>query len=460
MKLIMDASKNKDYLEKHDSELAEAIKDPDDYEASQERTRTVREVYIPENELKELHEMYSHVVVQDFEDEYHMSREDRESLRQRYAKFFALKQNYTKKIRKLDKYIEACRIALQIVDDTAEHNGILNPDEFRAMVLKGEIRINGLQLPKYIGRGKKTLNWDYVIDVMLDPSIDPKILMRDTLKEAEDDRPDISLDEDFIDQLIADAKEHQNDLDKPGMVNECDNTADFASPMSKKDQKLMRSICPGYDKVIKQINRRNSKRRENAMIWELDQDDIKWIEEYDNRQNRKRYGDAPEFTGDFTNNEDIEAYLFQMEEYERSTEMVEYHGSYVTQEDYDELKFKEILERNNYNLRNLYGNKEREKQRIKETKRNKKKIHTLKKMLAQIQEQNSDDSDKGLTGDIIMHTKEELESGGKINKKKKKNKKAKKKSKIMDDVLLSAVGSKADDMDEYFEEMSSMSLLK
>ena len=128
--------------------------------------------------------------------------------------------------------------------------------------------------------------------------------------------------------------------------------------------------------------------------------------------------------------------------------------------DYDELKFKEILERNNYNLRNLYGNKEREKQRIKETKRNKKKIHTLKKMLAQIQEQNSDDSDKGLTGDIIMHTKEELESGGKINKKKKKNKKAKKKSKIMDDVLLSAVGSKADDMDEYFEEMSSMSLLK
>ena len=149
-----------------------------------------------------------------------------------------------------------------------------------------------------------------------------------------------------------------------------------------------------------------------------------------------------------------------MEEYERSTEMVEYHGSYVTQEDYDELKFKEILERNNYNLRNLYGNKEREKQRIKETKRNKKKIHTLKKMLAQIQEQNSDDSDKGLTGDIIMHTKEELESGGKINKKKKKNKKAKKKSKIMDDVLLSAVGSKADDMDEYFEEMSSMSLLK
>lgn len=456
----MDASRNKEYLEKHDKEIAESIKDPDDFEASQRRERKIREVYIPEEELKELREMYSCVVVQDFEDEYHMSRKDREALRERYAKFFKLKQNYTKKIRKLDKYIEACRIVLQIVNDTAESNGIMDPDEFRAKTLKGEIRINGLQIPKYVGRGKKSINWDYVMEFILDPSLDPKILMKDTLHDVEDLEEDHSLTESEIESLVEKAVNNKDNLDKPGMVNEEDNNASFASVMTKKDQKLIRSVCPGYEKVIKQINRRNSDhRRNNMMVWELDHDDIKWIEEYDKKQNKKRYGGAPEFSGDITNDADVEAYLFQMEEYERETEMVEYHGSYVSREDYDELKFKEVLERNGYNLRNLYGNKEREKKRLEETKRNRKKIKSLKKMLAQIQEQNSEDT-TGLTGEIIKYTKEDLESGGKINKKKKKkSKKAKKKAKVMDDMLLSAVGSDAESMKDYYKEMSSMSLL-
>ena len=105
--ITLDADQNKEFVE--DQLKQEALKNgeiPDSI--SNISRRKIKEVYIPPEELDRLKIEYSRVVVQDFEDDYHNTKEEREAMRQRYEKFFHLKRNFTKKIRRLDKYIEAC----------------------------------------------------------------------------------------------------------------------------------------------------------------------------------------------------------------------------------------------------------------------------------------------------------------------------------------------------------------
>ena len=95
--IVLDADQNQEYLE--DQLKQEMIKNGEvPNSISNISRRKIKEVYIPPDEIEELHDRYSKVVVQDFEDDYHISREEREAMRKRYEKFFRLKRNYTKKI--------------------------------------------------------------------------------------------------------------------------------------------------------------------------------------------------------------------------------------------------------------------------------------------------------------------------------------------------------------------------
>ena len=118
--IILDASRNSDYVE----EMKEkgVITEPED--KFTQAQRKLQSVYISPEEEAQLREMYSHVVVQDFEDEYHMPREAREKMRTQYEKIFKLRNNYTKKIRQIDVFIDACRLCLENIRDIAENNKI------------------------------------------------------------------------------------------------------------------------------------------------------------------------------------------------------------------------------------------------------------------------------------------------------------------------------------------------
>ena len=168
--IVLNADRDEKFLEEH-GDLIENARENED-ESAPVRERRIREVYIPPEEKERLLEMYTHVVVQDFEDEYHMSHEEREKMKEHYEKFFRLKKGFTKKIRKLDKYVEACRLCMDIIRDTAESNGIYDPDEFVNMVLRGQASINGLNFPKFQGKGKKLINWEYVAEFIYDKDKD------------------------------------------------------------------------------------------------------------------------------------------------------------------------------------------------------------------------------------------------------------------------------------------------
>lgn len=458
--ITLDADQNKEYIE--DQLMQEAQKNgeiPDSI--SNISRRKIKEVYMPPEEIDRLKTEYSRVVVQDFEDDYHNTREEREAMRERYDKFFRLKRNFTKKIRRLDKYIEACRLTVEIIEDIAKSNGVMDPDEFITDVLSGRIVINGLSIPKYQGKGKKTLNWEYIMEYIVDTSrdIDDIINNQDSVRCKEvTTTVDTSTVEDNL--TLEDLESLNRIIDESQdepiySFYDGTNGDGFATVESDKQRKALVKICPTYTKKLRAMYDRQT--RDRTYLWQLQQSDLDWIREFKEEKDRKNGTQKPVFTGSVLDEDAVSRYLFEVEQWEDEHELVKFNDQMITRGQKDEIDFKNLLESNGYNLRNLYGNKERQKKLERTRSRQSKEIKTLKKMLSELKDKQKSTNIEGLNGTIKA-----VDVGGdQVNKKKKKKKKSKgKKSKSMekhfDQLLLDAVGSDDPDMKAYEKRMRNM----
>ena len=160
MGIILDAS----------SDSKPNTEDMTEEEIRQIPRRKISEVYIPELELQKLREMYSRSVVQDFNDEFHYSKEEREQLEKEHEKLIKLK-NMRNRCPRLSEYVIQWRLCLEIIDEVAETNGVMSPEKFKKDVLKGKIYINGMRFPKYNGKRKKYVNWDYIMEEYIEGNI-------------------------------------------------------------------------------------------------------------------------------------------------------------------------------------------------------------------------------------------------------------------------------------------------
>lgn len=438
--IVLDASKNEEYMARH----GESITSPEEEESSvSKRKRVYREVYISPEELAELREVYSHVIVQDFEDGYHLSREERQHQKEKFGKFLQLRQRFTKKIRKIDKYVEACRLCMDIVNQTAEENGIYDPEEFKRKVFKGDITINGLNFPKYQGKDKKKLNWEYITDLIMNPEMSLKDLTKDTTDDFDIQIPCFNPEE--FDAIMQQADANEMKLGEESIYEPNIKDSDgIARIISKKERKDLMKNAPGYMAVVKEIQKAASRRRKGYQIYNLEPDEERYIQEYDAKTSLLGKDKPPKFHGDASNPDDVNAYIYKMEQYERETEIVEYNNRYITLEEKEDLEYKELLEQNGWNLRNVYGNKERERMQRKKAEADKKKIKQLKEMLKKVQDRaNAEDADM-------------IGSDGAVNKKKKKNKKGKKRAKKMNEILLDAFDDEDEDMKAYKKRMKNM----
>lgn len=467
--IILDADENQEYIERQLKKEAASDGNGMPDAITNISKRKIREVYIPPEELDELRQRYSRVVVQDFEDDYHMTKEEREKQREQYSKFFRLKRNYAKKIRRLDKYVEACRLVFEIINDTAdeaETDHLMSKDTFITSVLNGKITIRGLTIPKYVGKGKKSLNWDYVMEFVLDPNKDIDELIRSQqtsrCKSMDDDDfepEDVeSIKDDLTPEEYQQFKEFVDNYQPPvrsfydGSIGE-----GYATIETDKMRKQLVKQYPGFSKALKEMYNNGKKNRDKTYLWQLEEEDLQWIKEF-KEEASKRNGDArPEFTGSIMDEEAVGRYLFELDQWEKEHNLVKYGSNMVTQSAKEELDFKAILEQSGYNLRNLYGNKQRTKEMNKKRKLQSKKIDSLKKMLEDLNAKQKKTNLEGLNGGI-----ESIDLGGDaVNKKKKKKKKpkgkkAKKMEKQFEGLLLDAIGSDDKDMKSYEKRMQNM----
>ena len=441
MGIILDAS----------SDSKPNTEDMTEEEIRQIPRRKISEVYIPELELQKLREMYSRSVVQDFNDEFHYSKEEREQLEKEHEKLIKLK-NMRNRCPRLSEYVIQWRLCLEIIDEVAETNGVMSPEKFKKDVLKGKIYINGMRFPKYNGKRKKYVNWDYIMEeYILNTSSDPYELDTNFLDSEDLDEEEIEIPDPMIESIIENSKDYSEneiiDLIENGDEDE------VATEMSKKQLKLIKKQTPELVRGVANQKKLERKRaRARMSIYDTDEDDFEYLRRYDKKHKLGKEGGIPEFKGKISSDDDYDRYMGELEEYDDETTLIKYNGRFYTPDEMREIELKQLLEQHNWNLRKCFVDKEAEKRLRRQKKADKKKEEKIKKMLAEIKrrKESRDEKINGLPQGINA---KELKKKKKKGKKKKKDKRVKR----FDDILLDASRQEYDTIDEYQKVMEDFS---
>lgn len=409
--------------------------------------REIKKAYLSPERIAVMKETYNGVIVCDYDDEYHMTDDDRRKKIQYYDAFKALGK-CRNKIRKLDEYIRACRIYMICLKQVATTNGIYEPNEFINLVLKGTINVVGLKLPKYKGRDKKEISWAYVMNYITDLRLDPKELLvdyseeiktQDELKELEQ----VIFSKEELQTIFSDPSERELELENEFYDESLDYEGYNVIPvLQPKDTK---KLLKEYPELV--IHLRDMRRKEKALnnvehsyIYQLDEDDFRTLGELDRKAGIKTIGEMPEFHGDIMDDDNYNLYLHAVKEYEECCVKVFHNGRYRTQEEIDFENLKNTLDASGWNLRTFYDVKNEKKKAKKEEKYDRKKEKEIKNMLLEIQKRKDKREGK------------DIDDGSKINKKQQKKKKKKPKSKSgkqlerdFDDIILNDVTNRRED---------------
>ena len=376
-------------------------------------------VYIPERRIQQMKAESDCVVVNEFGDEYHLSEEERIA-KNKFYEAFKVFSKCKHKYRKLDEYVVAMREALRCLDFVAENNGVYSPEKFKMMFLKDKIEITGLKFPQFKGRERKNISWDYLTEFILSDKDPSEILPNneDDIYSSEDlnDLEEILFNKGELEEILRPETEEEilekNKIIDPDEIDQTDkNVVVFLD--NKKSKKIIKSQ-PEFLYEIKEM-RRDYRRAENMdrLIYNFNIDDINEIEKYDRIHNYKSSSDIPKFKGNLMKDSDYHKYMMELEEFEKENIRENYHGKLKTLAQIEELELKKLLERHNWNIRNLYDNREKEAKLRKIQKREKKREKELRKKLLEVQERK-----KRRLGESTSNSKK---SKKKV-KKKKKNK--------------------------------------
>lgn len=395
---------------------------------TQKRERAPRKPRIVSDEkFAEMAKKYEDVCVHDYGDEYHMSEEERKTQNSYYEVFSKLIR-CKRKYRKLDEFVRTFRLCLDCLRTVAANNGVYSPEKFIKLVLKGDIEVFGLTFPKYIGKDKKTINWEYISDFILGNE-DPKELSDDKESIYEEMSDDEAYDALFtaedranIDRAIDEYVHSTDETIYPYYGDDEDadavNNSGIVEISSKKETKRFIKSAPEIVRTIRDLEKSRRKlealnSRLNDYAFDMTGSDYEKIARMDRERGISTESDVPEFEGDIMNRKDYKRYLYRLHQYELENIRVNYNGKMRTLEDVQELELKDALEKAGWNLRNLYRAKDKEKRLKKAYKADKKREEELKRRLVKIQDRQK--SRKGKAS-VEFDAK-----GGK--KKKKKNKK-------------------------------------
>ena len=339
---------------------------------------------------------FSQIVVHEFGDEYHMSDEERKKKFKYYDAFKSFSK-FKHKFRKFPDYIKAMREALKCLDLVAQDNFVYSPDKFKKLFFKGKIWIKGLVLPEFKGAGRRSVDTEYLLDYILSDAPAEDFLKKDdhevyTKEELDDAFEELfsKEDQEAIDKAIAKSKNDEDDfycVPSSSYSAGEDIPDNLIVPISKKEMKKSIKVLPDLGNLFKEIEKRGKKNKMcmGGYISNMLMEDFDNFDEYDTSR-EIILSKMPKFKGDMTNDDDYYRYLAKLEEWERTQIKKPYNGKLKTQEEIDAIELKKALENHNWDIRNLFGNKERAKKLEKLRKEQLRKEKETKKKLIKLQE--------------------------------------------------------------------------
>lgn len=351
-------------------------------EFTREKVYEKEDVYVPESYMKKIDKSYEYVVVNDFGDDYHLTEEEKREKNKYYEAFKPLIKS-RKTYRKLNDYIDVTRSAIKCLKLIADTNEVMSPDKFIKDYFNGKISIDGLFFPKYKGKDRKDLSWRFVAEIIMHggDASDIYVDEDDNLFGPDDvntniiseERLNYIFAEDEYDELLVETL----DPDDPEIEN-----LPVAVELSMSEMKKLVKSDDCVLKVAKKI--KNKFERIDAIkgnISDMTFDDLEHIERYDIEHGYTTDTQMPEFNGDIMDDDAYEDYMDALEAYEYNNVRKYYHGKMRTQAEIDEIEVKDLLDREGYNIRAMYGNKYKENKSKSSIKRDAKRIKQTKERL-------------------------------------------------------------------------------
>ena len=371
------------------------------------------------------------VVVHEFGDEYHLSEEERKK-KYKYYEAFKTFSKYKHKFRKFPEYIKAMREALKCLDLVAKDNFVYSPDEFKKLFFRGKIWISGLILPEFKGAGRRSVDTEYLTEYILSDAPAEDFLKEEeheiyTKEELEDAYEVLFTEEDkrVIDRAINSDDDDEAEIYAPVSLYEDDENipSNMCLPLTKKEIKKSIKVLPDLGNLYKRIEKKRKKGSlgMGGLISDMLSADIEEFELYGNNQTIQ-LSPMPLFKGDMMNDTDYYKYLAKLEDWESTQIKTTYNGKLKTKEEIDAIELRKALENHNWDIRNLFGNKERMKKLEKIRKEQLQKEKLLKKKLISVQNANKRRK-LGEDFDDEELSKEEKKLSKKTKKLKKKAKK-------------------------------------
>jgi hypothetical protein len=349
----------------------------------------IKPPYISPERYEKVKATFDHVVVHEFDDDYHRTEEERKAKNAYYETFKRLKKA-KKTYRRIDEYVEVMRIALQCLDAVAENNGIYDPEKFKMMFLNGEIYINGLEFPKYKGKDRKSYSWSYIAEFILGNG-DPSELVADRGANM------------LTHEELAEARER---LFTPEELKKLDSTDEEDKDIKVLSEKKLRKIIkaqPEFATILKEHRRYMKEVEKKNSIYDqylasdMIESDIEMIAKYDAKHGYVSDDDVPEFNGNLLDDKEYAKYLYELKEYEDNHIKENYRGKMMSIAEIRAHDIKDMLEKGGWDIRALYDNKEREKKINRDRKRDELKKKKLKKKLAEIDRRNSKRDDDNIS---------------------------------------------------------------
>lgn len=353
--------------------------------------------YIPPRMLAEMQASYGEVVVHDFGDDYNLSEKEKIEKNKLYKVFSKLgrcKRTY----RKLDEFITVARLSMDALNAVAETNGRYEPEEFKKRVFKGKIDVQGWMFPKLAGKERKKVNLAYLAEFILSGE-DPK-LFNGIVETPEDEFPsDATLiagasklfDKDALDKITHVDDEETIRRRVNGFIEDTTDPSQIPfDVVLTNDQDANKKLLKNTPELLDAVKdyRRGAKyvgssSHLQSFVSDIDYDDFKAIAEADENISGKS-SDAVDFHGSITNSDDYYEFISNYDEYAYTHELHNYNGRQKTQAEIDEAEFMRALEDAGWNIKVLFGNKERRKKRDAALRADRQKEKRLKAQLKRV----------------------------------------------------------------------------
>lgn len=416
------------------------------------------EIQLSQKKLETLSKIYDDVVLHDYGDDYHKTEEELEkenAFFQLYRKISGKKQKFND----IADYISATRNCLDFMYAVANRQHIYPREEFISLWAKGEIEIDGMYLPKYKGKDKKRINGKALAEYVLSdgdpydfikeeeaPIIDSEEMLNRQIAELFSVGEYRSIIEDSIKEMVNDAEDDFVDSDDPSTYV----GKPIAVQLSRKDKRKIMEKNPGLSVTIKDTMRtsRLSENFTERMVYDMHEDDYDAIRKYDETYGFKSSSDIPVLKGSLMDGGDFQDAMDALDEWNWNNTRVESNGKWLSMDELNDSRIKELLEQHGFNIRVLWNERSKEKKLKAYLKSERKREEKLRRELIKVEGENKrrkKELRKMSDADIRKLTKK-----AKKRKKDDKNKRIKKKKKKqIDEILLGTVGSTQESFDKY-----------